>query len=229
MTIVAAIASAVIVVAGLGVAVWLIVRGRSRGVKLLAIPLVLALVQWIVVPVIGAALATVPVRHPVPAAAGIGVAGARDVVFRASDGTRLAALWVPGRTGAAVIVAHGSHGDRGDTLPYLRMLHDAGYGVLAYDARGHGRSDGTTNALGWDGAADVAGAVAYLRGDPGVDEGGIAMLGLSMGAEAALRAAADGVPLRAVVADGAGASTSGDRALVRTGALAPIEIGRAHV
>jgi hypothetical protein len=41
-----------------------------------------------------------------------------------------------------------------------------------------------------------------------------------MGAEEALRAAADGVPLRAIVADGAGASTSGDAALTEDGPLA---------
>ena len=43
-----------------------------------------------------------------------------------------------------------------------------------------------------------------------------------MGGEEGLRAAADGVPLRAVIADGAGASTSGDRALIAGGALAPV-------
>jgi pimeloyl-ACP methyl ester carboxylesterase len=41
-----------------------------------------------------------------------------------------------------------------------------------------------------------------------------------MGAEEALRAAAEGVPLRAIVADGAGASTSGDAALAEDGPLA---------
>jgi pimeloyl-ACP methyl ester carboxylesterase len=68
----------------------------------------------------------------------------------------------------------------------------------------------------------VAGAVAFLRRQAGIDPGRIAMLGLSMGGEEALRAAAGGVPLRAVIADGAGASTSGDRALIADGALAPI-------
>jgi hypothetical protein len=48
------------------------------------------------------------------------------------------------------------------------------------------------------------------------------MLGLSMGAEEALRAAAGGVPLRAVIADGAGASTSGDRSLIAGGPLGTI-------
>ena len=48
------------------------------------------------------------------------------------------------------------------------------------------------------------------------------MLGLSMGGEVALRAAADGIPLRAVVADGAGASTTGDSRLVSHGSLSSL-------
>jgi pimeloyl-ACP methyl ester carboxylesterase len=115
---------------------------------------------------------------------------------------------------------HGSHGSRADTVDHLRMLSRAGYGVLAYDARGHGASAGQTNALGWRGADDIAGAVAFLRHQPDVDGGRIAALGLSMGAEETLRAAAGGVPLRAVVADGAGASTAGDERIVSGGAIA---------
>ena len=222
MTIGVAIALAVAAAAALVAGVRFAFRGRRPVVKLLAVPLVLAVGQWVVLPAAGAVLATVSIRHPVDRAATLGIPGARDVVFRASDGVRLAGWWAPGRNGAAVVLAHGSHGDRADTLDHLRMLSAAGYAVLAYDARGHGRSAGRTNALGWDGAADVAGAVAFARRRRGIDGGRIAMLGLSIGAEEALRAAAAGVPLRAVVADGAGASTTGDRAVVETGALAPI-------
>ena len=89
--------------------------------------------------------------------------------------------------------------------------------VLAFDARGHGESAGATNALGWQGSADVAGAVAFTRRQPGVER--VAVLGLSMGAEAGLRAAAAGVALAAVVADGAGASTAGDQRLLSGGVL----------
>ncbi len=63
-------------------------------------------------------------------------------------------------------------------------------------------------------ADDVAGAAALLTRTAGVDARRIGGLGLSMGAEELLRAVASGVPLRAVVADGAGASTSGDRTLM---------------
>ena len=116
--------------------------------KALAIPLVLALVQWILVPAIGAAVATNAPRHAVAGARTLGIAGARDVVFRASDGVRLAGWYAPGHNGGAVILAHGSHGDRADALAHMRLVARAGFAVLAYDARGHGRSTGRTNALG---------------------------------------------------------------------------------
>jgi len=221
------LAGALLALAGvvlLGLMVRVAFRGRRPLVKALAIPLVFALVQWVLIPAVGAGVATNAPRDAIPGAATLGIAGARDVAFRARDGVRLAGWYAPGRTGAAVILAHGSHGDRADTVAHLRVVARAGYAVLAYDARGHGRSAGGTNALGWQGADDVAGAVAFLRRQPGVDPSRIAMLGLSMGAEEALRAAAAGVPLSAVIADGAGASTSGDRRLVPAGALAPIEI-----
>ena len=144
--------------------------------------------------------------------------------FEAGDATRLAAWFVPGRTRAAVVLLHGSHGTRADTEGHLRMLVRAGFAVLSFDARGHGQSDGETNALGWRGASDVAGAVTFLRRQPHVDATRIAALGLSMGAEEALRAAASGVPLAAVVADGAGASTLGDQRLASHGLSAPIAI-----
>jgi uncharacterized protein len=117
---------------------------------------------------------------------------------------------------------HGSHGTRTSELPYLRFLAQRGYAVLAVDARGDGESGGKPNALGWYGDRDVAGAYRFLSHQPGVDPHRIAGLGLSMGAEELLRAAARGVPLHAVAADGAGASTSADAALNPQGANAPI-------
>ncbi|UGS36982.1 alpha/beta hydrolase [Capillimicrobium parvum] len=205
-------------VALLAVAATTALRGRRRWVQIVSVVVAVAVVaQWWLVPVINAGLATNAPREQVASAATLGLPGARDVAFTASDGVRLAGWYVPGRHGTAVVLAHGSHDDRSDTLVHLRLLARAGYGVLAYDARGHGESAGATNALGWQGREDVAGAAAFLRRQPGVER--VAMLGLSMGAEEALRAAAGGVPLAAVVADGAGASTSGDQRLVEGGPL----------
>ena len=197
-------------------------RGRRLLVKLtFGIPACFVIAQWLIAPAVNAGIATNAPRPTIASARTLGLPGARDVTFPASDGVRLSGWYVPGRNGAAVMLLHGSHGTRVDTLAHLRMLAAAGYAVLAYDARGHGESGGQTNALGWLGTEDIAGAVTFLDRQPGVDPHRIAALGLSMGAEEALRAAASRVPLRAVIADGAGASTLGDSQLVPH-ALAPV-------
>jgi uncharacterized protein len=212
-------------VAGLvlvGLAFRLAFRGRRRRVKLLAIPVAVVTLVWVVFPAVFAGVVTSAPHPTVADAATLGLPGARDVSFPAADGVRLSGWYVPGRNGAAVILMHGSHNTRADTIRHLRLAVAAGYAALAYDARGHGQSDGQTNALGWHADPDVAGAVQFLRRQGGVDPDRIAALGLSMGAEEALRAAADHVPLRAVVADGAGASTLGDMRLSSNGPLAPV-------
>jgi dienelactone hydrolase len=197
-------------------------RGRRRRVHLLAIPLVLLILQFVIVPAFDIGLISHAPKPAVASAATLGYPGARDVIFSTPDGVRLAAWYVPGTNHAAVILMHGSHGTRTSEVPYLRFLADAGYSVLAVDARGHGESGGETNALGWYGDRDVAGAYRYLSRQPGIDPHRIAGLGLSMGAEELLRATAEGIPLAAVVADGAGASTSGDLALEPRGADGPV-------
>jgi hypothetical protein len=43
------------------------------------------------------------------------------------------------------------------------MLVRHGYGVLLFDRRGGGDSDGDPNALGWDGDRDIKAGLAFLR------------------------------------------------------------------
>lgn len=180
-------------------------KGTGRWAKLLALPLAALALQFYVFPVlVTGTVATNAPRHE----AGT-LAGAEDVAFTASDGVRLRGWLVPGGA-SAVVVLHGSHGTRASTTPYIRFLKAAGYTVLAYDARGHGASGGRENAFGWYGDRDLAGAVAFLSGR---GYARAAALGLSMGGEEALRAAANGVALRAVIADGAGATTLPDAKL----------------
>jgi uncharacterized protein len=201
-----------------GVALRLSVAGLRRWLQtLLVFAVVVVFGQLVLVPAINVSVVTHAPREAMPTASTLALPGARDVTLSASDGVRLSGWYVPGRNGAAVILLHGSHGDRTSTEDYLRFLSRAGYGVLAFDARGHGQSGGHTNALGWQADRDVAGAVAFLRRQHDVEPSRIGMLGLSMGAEVALRAAANGVPLRAIVADGAGAATTGDNRLVSHG------------
>jgi uncharacterized protein len=125
----------------------------------------------------------------------------QDVSFTTSDGLTLRGWYVPSRNGAAVIAFPGRKGPQRQA----RMLIRHGYGVLLFDRRGEGASDGDPNAFGWGGARDVDAAVAFLRRRPDVRAGRIGGIGLSVGGEMMLEAAAGNRALRAVVSEGAGA------------------------
>jgi dienelactone hydrolase len=135
---------------------------------------------------------------------------ADDVRLHTSDGVALAAWYVPPRNGAAVVVAHGAGSTRSSVLDHATVLVDHGYGILALDARGHGESDGRAMDLGWWGDEDIGAAVDFLAERPEVDH--IAAVGLSMGGEEVVGAAAADDRIEAVVAEGATVRVAGDRA-----------------
>ena len=84
------------------------------------------------------------------------------------------------------------------------MLARHGYGVLLFDRRGEGASEGDPNALGWAGTRDLDAAISYLQARPDVDDGRIGGLGLSVGGEVMLQESAETDDLKAVVSEGAG-------------------------
>ncbi|SNY59416.1 alpha/beta hydrolase [Paractinoplanes atraurantiacus] len=126
-----------------------------------------------------------------------------DTTFPAPDGVALSGWYLPSAGRAAVILLHGAGSTRSDVLDQAGVLSRHGYGVLLFDARGHGRSGGRAMDFGWYGDEDVAGAIDYLRSRPDVDPDRIGAVGLSMGGEEAIGAAARWPALRAVVAEGA--------------------------
>ena len=174
-------------------------RLAQRYPRRLATGLAVAVAAFLVLlPAAIAIVATHKARSPV-AAVDLGRPFER-VTLRTWDGLSLAAWYVPSRNGAAVIAFPG----RSQPVPHARMLVRHGYGVLLFDRRGEGESEGDSNAFGWSGEADVAAAVGYLRGRADVDGARIGGLGLSVGGELLLQAAAHTRALRAVVSEGAG-------------------------
>ena len=125
------------------------------------------------------------------------------VTFHASDGLELSGWYAPSRNGAAVVVVASARGDRLATLDHAEMLAGHGFGVLVYDARGTGESEGSPNGYGWEWSRDVTGALDYLEQRPDVDAGRIGGLGLSTGADVLIEVAAEDRRLAAVVGDGA--------------------------
>ena len=122
------------------------------------------------------------------------------VTLTTSDGLKLRGWYVPSTNGAAVLVFAG----RTKTQGHARMLVRHGYGVLLVDRRGEGASDGDGNMFGWGGDKDIFAAVDYLRDRPEVDPSRIGGIGLSVGGELMLQAAARSDDLAAVVSEGAG-------------------------
>jgi hypothetical protein len=153
----------------------------------------------LVLPIGIAITATHKARSPVRAA-NLGRPYGR-VSFRTSDGLLLRGWYVPSRNRAAVIAFPG----RAGPVPHARMLARHGYGVLLFDRRGEGESEGDYNARGWNGERDLTAALDFLRRRPDVDQRRIGGLGLSVGGELLLQTAAHDPALRAVVSEGAGA------------------------
>lgn len=139
-------------------------------------------------------------------------ADATRVEMTSADGERLAGWYLPSRNGAAVVLRHGAGSTTADVRQHARLLNDAGYGVLATDARGHGKSGGLGMDLGWYGELDIQAAVDVLAGRADVDAGRIGVVGLSMGGEEAIGAAGVDRRIRAVVAEGATGRTAADNA-----------------
>jgi uncharacterized protein len=132
----------------------------------------------------------------------------RDVTFTTSDGLRLSGWYVPSKNGAAVLIVHGGGGDRDGARLHAAMLAHAGYGVLLYDARGRGLSQGDPNAYGWTWGPDVDAAATWLEHQRGVNR--VGALGLSTGADVLIEAASHRRDIRAIVADGATTESTAD-------------------
>ena len=139
------------------------------------------------------------VMRPFVPTANLGT-GYEDVSFATRDGLQLEGWYIPSKNGAAVIAFPGRSGPQ----KHARMLADHGYGVLLFDRRGEGASEGDGNLFGWGGEKDIYAAVEFLRKRPDVDPGRIGGIGFSVGGELMLQAAAQSDGLAAVVSDGAG-------------------------
>jgi pimeloyl-ACP methyl ester carboxylesterase len=146
--------------------------------------------------------AAVPPRAELTTGPGDGGLQYQDVRIPVGDGVTLTGWWLPTRNGAAVVLRHGSGSTRSSVLRQAEILARHGYGVLMTDARGQGESTGPRMAWGWFGESDLAAAMGFVEGLPGVDDDRIGVVGHSMGGEEALGALGRDARVRAVVAEG---------------------------
>jgi dienelactone hydrolase len=126
-------------------------------------------------------------------------AAQQTVALRATDGTSLAGTFYPSPRGLgpAVVLVHMFGRTRDDWRGFAERIQAAGAICLAIDLRGHGGSSGAA-APSAAMALDVQAAVAWLAARTDVTPGAIGIVGASLGASAALLAAAESAAVKGV-------------------------------
>lgn len=125
-----------------------------------------------------------------------------EVVALESDGLKLSAWYLPAKEPSdqrSVLIVHGIGANKDNFLEPAVRLHALGHPVLTLDLRAHGDSEGRVCSAGYHEAADVIAGLRWLKirhpeRKPGV-------LAFSMGAAAAMRAAAQTGDIDRLVVD----------------------------
>lgn len=126
----------------------------------------------------------------------------RAVSISTANGKRLFGWFVPASgdgPAPALALLHGWGGNAESLLPFVPMLHRGGYACLLLAARNHGRSDSDGFSSLPRFAEDLEHGADWLRLQPEVDAGRVALLGHSVGAAAALLVASRRADVAAVV------------------------------
>ncbi len=123
----------------------------------------------------------------------------QEVELITKDGLKLSAWYTPPKNGAVILLAHGYNDNRPESLYVMFAKHD--YGVLAWDFRAHGESEGEFSTLGYYEQLDAEAALDFALAQEGVEV--IGAWGGSMGASTMILTASQRTEIKAVVADSA--------------------------
>jgi fermentation-respiration switch protein FrsA (DUF1100 family) len=121
----------------------------------------------------------------------------QDVELMTEDHVKLSAWYTPPKNGAVILVAHG-YGDK-RSEDFYTLFATYGYGVIAWDFRGHGKSEGEFSSLGYYEMLDAKAALDFVLAQPCVAH--VGALGGSMVAVTMIRATAHYPKIEALVAD----------------------------
>jgi pimeloyl-ACP methyl ester carboxylesterase len=125
--------------------------------------------------------------------------GLEDVVLTTRDGLVLRGWFVPGSRRDAVVLVHGLTDNRAELLPEAEILSAKGHGVLLYDSRASGDSDGDTATWGDRERLDVAAALDFLGARADVDAARVGAYGFSVGSTTVALAAVEDERIHAVL------------------------------
>jgi dipeptidyl aminopeptidase/acylaminoacyl peptidase len=122
-----------------------------------------------------------------------------DVSFPTKDGLVLRGWFAPGKNRDAVVFVHGLTANRVAFLGEGEALSHHGHGVLLYDSRASGESDGHLATFGDRERLDVEGALDFLASRPEIDKGKVGLFGCSVGGTTVALVGATDPRVRAVL------------------------------
>ncbi len=104
----------------------------------------------------------------------------QDIFIQTEDGISINAWYsAPTMNNTTVIFCHGNGGNLTYYEELVKILQNEGYGVLAIDYRGYGKSEGKPHEEGL--YKDLRAAVHYLKQEKNITEENIVLWGLSLG------------------------------------------------
>lgn len=117
-----------------------------------------------------------------------------EVTIRTRDGLKLHAWWIDQGNEKTVIPLHGYTSSKWNDLyikPTMEFLLKAGYNVLVFDFRAHGKSEGKYTTVGDRELIDLMSAIDWLKEKHPEKSKKIGLIGFSMGGMVTIRALAE--------------------------------------
>jgi alpha/beta superfamily hydrolase len=138
----------------------------------------------------------------IPNAADVLALPVRDVSFYNWRGELLSGwLALHSPEAPVIILNHGTPGNRVSMISRAAFLFQHGFNVLLFDFQSYGKSQGEMSTLGMVESEDILAAISYVHSLPATMFSKIGVLGLSMGATAAVLAASRSADILALVAE----------------------------
>jgi len=131
-----------------------------------------------------------------------------EISIPTENNKNLYGWWVPAENPEkknlpTIILIHGWSRNVDRMMSYIKQLHPAGYNLLAFDSRCHGRSDDDKFSSLVKYTEDIGAALNFVEKVPNVDKNRIGLLGLSMGGAASIYRASFDKRVKTVVTVGA--------------------------
>ncbi len=171
----------------------------KKGLRLFLFGVVLSLVALIALAYQQTSWYLHPTRTAPPSGERLVEAGIEyeEIELLTEDGLRLQGWYTPPQNGVVIVMAHGYGGVR--PIDFYLLFAEQGYGVVTWDARAHGDSDGEVTTLGYAESRDVEVALEFALARPETEH--VGAWGGSMGAVSVLLAAARRPEIEAIIAD----------------------------